>query len=79
MEHTMKDSETEENYKIKGSKDLWECVESLEAIAYWMKDSTFDYSPRDLKRLLDKALRSYGYYLYSKPVETQEQIKKNQS
>jgi len=67
----------EEDYKIKGSKDLWECVKSLEAIAHWMKDSSFDYNTKDLKRLLNDALRSYGYYLYSKPVEIQEQIKKN--
>ena len=42
----------EDNYKVKGSKDLWECVEGLEAIAHWMRDSSFDYEPRDLKSCL---------------------------
>jgi len=56
----------EENYKIKGSNDLWECVEGLEAIAYWMRDSSFDYEPRDLKRLFTETMRLYNNYLYEK-------------
>ena len=56
----------EEDYKIKGSKDLWECVKTLEAIAHWMKSSSFDYEARDLKRLFAETLRTYNNYLYEK-------------
>jgi len=56
----------EEDYKIKGSKDLWECVKSLEAIAHWMESSSFDYEPRDLKRLFGETMRLYNNYLYEK-------------
>ncbi len=56
----------EEDYKIKGSKDLWECVKSLEAIAHWMESSSFDYEPRDLKRLFTETMRLYNNYLYEK-------------
>ncbi len=56
----------EDRYKIKGSKDLWECVEGLEAIARWMRDSTFDYELRDLKRLFTETMRLYNNYLYEK-------------
>jgi hypothetical protein len=56
----------EENYKIKGSNDLWECVEGLEAIAHWMRDSSFDYEPKDLKYLFQDVLKTYNNYLYEK-------------
>ena len=54
------------DYKIKGSKDLWKCVQTLESIAHWMRDSSFDYDPRDLKRLFTETLRTYNNYLYEK-------------
>ena len=38
----------EENYKIKGSNDLWECVEGLEAIAHWMRDNNYLYEKTDI-------------------------------
>ena len=56
----------EEDYKIKGSKDLWECVIQLEAIAHWMRDSSFDYESRDLKYLFMDILKTYNNYLYEK-------------
>jgi len=56
----------EEDYKIKGSGDLWECVEGLEAIAHWMRDSSFDYELRDLKRLFTETMRLYNNYLHEK-------------
>ena len=56
----------EEDFKIKGSKDLWECVKSLEAIAHWMQSSSFDYEPKDLKYLFQDALKAYNNYLYEK-------------
>jgi hypothetical protein len=56
----------EEDYKIKGSKDLWECVKSLEAIAHWMQNSSFDYELKDLKYLFKDVLRTYSNYLHEK-------------
>ena len=56
----------EEDYKIKGNKDLWECVHTLEVVAHWMRDSSFDYDSRDLKHLLSEALKTYNNYLYEK-------------
>jgi len=60
--------EFKEDYRqtVKGSEDLWECVIQLEAIAHWMRDSSFDYELKDLKYLFADILKTYSDYLYEK-------------
>jgi hypothetical protein len=47
-------------------KNKEQAIESLEAIAHWMKVSTFDYDPQDLSMILDKVKEDYKKYLKNK-------------
>jgi len=38
-------------------------IESLEAIAHWMKKSSFDYEMIDLERALNEVKQNYKKYL----------------
>ena len=47
-------------------KNKEQAIESLEAIAHWMKVSTFDYDPQYLSMILDKVKENYNIYLKNK-------------
>ena len=47
-------------------KNKEQAIESLKAIAHWMKVSTFDYDPQDLSMILDKVKEDYKKYLKNK-------------
>ena len=38
-------------------------IESLESIAHWMKESSFDYKMIDLERALNEVKQNYKKYL----------------
>jgi len=46
--------------------DKEKAIEGLEAIAHWMKTSTFDYDEKGLKILLNDAFMDYRNYLKNK-------------
>jgi len=37
-------------------------IDTLESVAHWMKQSSFEYSVRDLKDIFDKVISEYLLY-----------------
>lgn len=52
--------------KCDANEIKYQVAESLEAIAHWMRTSSFDYKLQHLKSILEESLYNYQEYLIKK-------------